>query len=265
MEEDEILATKELAEQLLATVPNESNQIHAIDNLKKITLVYQPGKITCLEGSGAMGQLQGRFYLKKRLKEKLAEIPQYHSRIGDVFWFDQYRNLGNSVPDNFADSSWTNGIEAIRESLSRWWIYHHLDEEDKTGHPDHLLELETKFGTIFPDTQFIGVKPIKTVVNNRFSEEYLFIVRRNRQRYDISEMPSGEQTIFTLLYQFIQLEIARSCVLIDEMELHLHPPQQQAIYAYLRKLSPHSQFIFTTHSPYLEDVLFEGEIVRMEG
>jgi len=87
----------------------------------------------------------------------------------------------------------------------------------------------------------------------------------NGKRYDISEMSSGEQTLFTMLYEFIHLEISRSCVLIDELELHLHPQKQQAIYAYLRQLSPDSQFIFTTHSPYLEDVLFEDEIVLMPG
>jgi predicted ATP-dependent endonuclease of OLD family len=75
-------------------------------------------------------------------------------------------------------------------------------------------------------------------------------------------MSSGEQVIFSMLYQFVSQNIARSIILIDE--LHLHPPQQQALYANLYKLAPECQFIITTHSPYLEDIFLDNEIVFME-
>lgn len=264
MDEDEVLAINELLEKFNAIVPTESEKIQLVE-LKNLTLLYQSGSIKCLEGSNALKQLQGRFYLKKLLlTEQFTDLPQYFSRVGDIFWFDQYRNLGNTMGDNFADRSWQSGVASMREALSRWWIYHHLEEEDKIGHCDYLVELEQKIGVIFPDTKLIGVKPIKKVINNHFSEESLFLLRRNRVRYDIAEMSSGEQTIFNLLYQFVSKEIARSIILIDELELHLHPPQQQAIYAYLRQLSPDSQFIFTTHSSYLENILPAHRIVRME-
>jgi predicted ATPase len=42
-------------------------------------------------------------------------------------------------------------------------------------------------------------------------------------------MSSGEQGVFPLLYYFVLLDIRRSVVLIDELELHLHPPGQQAL------------------------------------
>lgn len=264
MDEDERLAINELLEKFNATVPTEVDKIQSVD-LKNLTILYQPGSVKCLENSNALKQLQGRFYLKKLLlTEQFTDLAQYFSKVGDVFWFDQYRNLGNTMPDNFAELSWKNGIASIRDTLSRWWIYHNLEEEDKIGTRDYLVELEQKISVIFPGTQLIGVKPIKKVINDHFSEESLFLLRRNGIRYDIAEMSSGEQTIFNLLYQFVSLEIARSIILIDELELHLHPPQQQAIYAYLRKLSPDSQFIFTTHSPYLEDILPAHRIVRME-
>jgi len=262
MDDDESSASKELVEQFNAA--KKLDKIQSIAHSKNITLLYENYRLSCLEGRDALAQLEGRFYLKKLFKETQVNIAPYFSRVGDIFWFDQYRNMGNNIHDNFEDISWKDGIASIRDALSRWWMYHRLEEEEKTGR-DYLSELEQKLDVIFPDTHFVGGKPIKIVVNDSFSEDFMFLIRRNGKRYDISEMSSGEQSIFTLLYQFVRLEIARSIVLIDELELHLHPQKQQAIYAYLRKLSPDSQFIFTTHSSYLEDVLFEDEIVRMQG
>lgn len=41
----------------------------------------------------------------------------------------------------------------------------------------------------------------------------------------------------------------KGIVLIDEIDLHLHPKWQRVIISKLRKLFPNIQFIFTTHSP----------------
>jgi predicted ATP-binding protein involved in virulence len=78
-------------------------------------------------------------------------------------------------------------------------------------------------------------------------------------------MASGEQAIFPLLYEFVRLDIAKSVVLIDELELHLHPPQQQALLSALRRIGPDCQFIITTHSPFLTEVIPEDEKVPLEG
>ena len=39
-------------------------------------------------------------------------------------------------------------------------------------------------------------------------------------------------------------------VLIDEIDMHLHPSWQRRIIGSLHKTFPNVQFIFTTHSPY---------------
>jgi predicted ATP-binding protein involved in virulence len=41
----------------------------------------------------------------------------------------------------------------------------------------------------------------------------------------------------------------RAIVLIDEVELHLHPTWQRKILPWLLKAFPHCQFVVTTHSP----------------
>ncbi len=61
--------------------------------------------------------------------------------------------------------------------------------------------------------------------------------------------------IIDLLYQMIsvsrghQLEELRGVVLVDEIDLHVHPEWQKTIIAQVANAFPNLQFIFTTHSP----------------
>ena len=55
-------------------------------------------------------------------------------------------------------------------------------------------------------------------------------------------------------------------VLIDELDLHLHPKWQRNVIESLRKAFPKIQFICTTHSPFLIQSLRSGEeLIMLEG
>ncbi len=54
-------------------------------------------------------------------------------------------------------------------------------------------------------------------------------------------------------------------VLIDEVDLHLHPNWQRVVLEALRTTFPEIQFIATTHSPFVVQTLREGELVPLEG
>jgi predicted ATP-binding protein involved in virulence len=56
-----------------------------------------------------------------------------------------------------------------------------------------------------------------------------------------------------------------SIVLIDEIELHLHPSWQQKIIATLRKIFPKTQFILTTHSPQVLTTIQSQHILVLDG
>ncbi|GEM_PF-204893 len=202
------------------------------------------------------------------------------ARVGDVFWFDQYRILGSgllesgrgrpessftSAPETYAaartEISWTRGVTSLREMLVGLWTFH---KSERKGSPDMIEELQPRLESVFPGTRFVGVEP-RGGLARPTQKDFFFLLERNGTVYDIAELSSGEQAVFEILYEFVRLNIARSIVLIDELELHLHPPQQQALLAALPKLGPDCQFIITTHSPYLEDVIPEEEIVRLEG
>ncbi len=52
-------------------------------------------------------------------------------------------------------------------------------------------------------------------------------------------------------------------VLIDELDLHLHPAWQKTIIEQLKNTFPNIQFIATTHSPFIIQETKEGELFRM--
>ncbi|MEZ4657876.1 MAG: AAA family ATPase [Caldilineaceae bacterium] len=53
-------------------------------------------------------------------------------------------------------------------------------------------------------------------------------------------------------------------VLIDELDLHLHPRWQQHLVEDLRRLFPEVQFIATTHSPFIIQTLRPGELITLD-
>ena len=53
-------------------------------------------------------------------------------------------------------------------------------------------------------------------------------------------------------------------VLIDEIDLHLHPKWQRRVVADLQKAFPKLQFIATTHSPFIIQSLKPGQLIDLE-
>ncbi|PCK01479.1 MAG: chromosome segregation protein SMC [Alteromonadaceae bacterium] len=58
-------------------------------------------------------------------------------------------------------------------------------------------------------------------------------------------------------------EKTKGVVLIDELDLHLHPKWQRRIIENLQTCFPNLQFICTTHSPFLIQSLREGKLIQL--
>lgn len=52
-------------------------------------------------------------------------------------------------------------------------------------------------------------------------------------------------------------------VLIDEIELHLHPKWQRRVVEDLKRTFPEIQFIVTTHSPFIIQSLYKGKLINL--
>ncbi len=236
----------------------------------QLTLVFENGRVrvTDPDGHDARAQLYGRFYVRQ-LAKKQPELKDWFGKFGDVFWYDQYRNLGQAiaVPTNGDDEdvvpseSWLVGVEQLRRFMQDWWSYH--VSSFKTSGRDFISELEPLFSKVFPGTHFRGPQPMDASGAEE-NPKFFFLLERAGRVFDIAEMSSGEQAVFPLLCEFVRLNVRKSVVLIDELELHLHPPEQQALLAALPKIGQDCQFIITTHSSFVEGSIPKEQETRLQ-
>lgn len=94
------------------------------------------------------------------------------------------------------------------------------------------------------------------------NSDYKLLLRKGNSLLDIQQLSQGEKTIFTLVGDLARRLILLNpnsdapfegfgIVLIDEIDLHLHPQWQQTIIRRLTSTFPNVQFIVTTHSPQI--------------
>ncbi|WP_334597258.1 AAA family ATPase [Pseudomonas alvandae] len=95
----------------------------------------------------------------------------------------------------------------------------------------------------------------------------------NRKCY-LEELSAGFQAVFTIVVMIFEwmektqeqnrlADTVTGTVLIDELDLHLHPEWQFTLRDSLRGLFPKLQFIVTTHSPHLLASARENEVIIM--
>lgn len=123
-------------------------------------------------------------------------------------------------------------------------------------------------------------------INSEFELFRIAVNRPDKQNYELefffkdgriiafSSLPMGYKRIFSMVIDIayrayiLNKDIESSgIVLIDEIELHLHPTLQQEILQRLRKTFPRIQFIVTTHSPLVISnfrVDYSNKIIKLE-
>ena len=86
-------------------------------------------------------------------------------------------------------------------------------------------------------------------------------VQKDGERFFLAQLSDGEKGLLALVFDLVRrLSIANpesanpvaegvAIVLIDEIELHLHPKWQRGVLAHLKTVFKSCQFIVTTHSP----------------
>lgn len=105
---------------------------------------------------------------------------------------------------------------------------------------------------------FPGVNGFKVDFDKEFNGFVLF--ETDSGKYRLNELGYGYQCMFSWVFDFIKKMFNRypnsknplgepAVLLIDEIDMHLHPMWQRCILSKLCKMFPMTQFIVTTHSP----------------
>lgn len=140
------------------------------------------------------------------------------------------------------------------------WFYNKENEEQRKqkelqSFEYKLPELEAvrkAIETVFPDIKepHITLNPLR------------FAVKYHGEILDIMQLSDGYKTLLSLIIDLAaRMALAnpgmknpletQATVLIDEIDLHLHPKWQQRVIGDLLTVFPKTQFVLTTHSPYI--------------
>jgi hypothetical protein len=135
----------------------------------------------------------------------------------------------------------------------------------------HWFRTQEKLGTANEPQRLKVLDALRAVVselvpeftNLRIQESprLVFVVNKRSQPFYLHQLSDGERGLLALVFDLTRrLAIANpesdnpiaegvALVLIDEIELHLHPKWQRDVLGRLRKVFQNCQFVVTTHSP----------------
>ena len=182
------------------------------------------------------------------------------------------------------------GEEAPYNLFRRWFIVEHTVEvEQKVKQRDFDLNILSLFIIRHAVTKFLeqlnfgtNIKISVAHTNNGILDVFggewdnrseLIIIEKDGQEILMDYLSSGEKGVIILC-----VEIARrlylskrdtgalansAIVLIDEIELHLHPAWQRRVLPALRATFPNVQFFVTTHSPQTLSTLNREQIIEV--
>ena len=269
--QDELTATREAAERWSRNAKplGAPNDFVMPGKEETVRLVLEDGHCRAPQPAQYF-QFRGRRYASQLLNTDPG-ARELFSRLPGVFWFDQFRNLALPPAPYQRDAeeeeptgriSYSVGVARLREHLNKWHLRRYAG--GVAEEPDFLMELENSYKSIFqgrsfgrPEAMYKGGAPTP--------QDYYFILSDGSRTYDIEEMSAGEQAVFPILYEFVRQQIRNSVVLIDEIDLNLHPPLAQALLLALPTIGPGCQFLLTTHSEAISGLVSPEEIHRLEG
>ncbi len=158
-----------------------------------------------------------------------------------------------------------NALNAVSRFKSSFiWFYNKENEEHRLQKEHRsfdvtLKELDavrTAISSIFPDISepHVELNPLR------------FMIRQGGELLNITQLSDGYKTLLGLVIDLASrlamanphLDdplVAEAIVMIDEIDLHLHPSWQQRVVGDLLKTFKNTQFIITTHSPYIVEAL----------
>ncbi|MEM6966647.1 MAG: AAA family ATPase [Bacteroidota bacterium] len=223
---------------------------------------------------------QNKNYSSVELYEHFVEkIYQFPSTNIPLFEFYPTERSANNESTDSMDLAFENQLDAfsftylLNFNVFFEWFKTKEDVENEVRLQEtsefRLGELEvvrTALKSFLSDIKDIRVKRIGIIE---------FIVKKKGEWLSLSMLSHGEKLLVAMIGDIARrLTIAnpslknplegKGIILIDEIELHLHPGWQREIVPRLEQTFPNIQFIFTTHSPQVLSTVDKENIFILE-
>jgi predicted ATP-binding protein involved in virulence len=216
--------------------------ISIIKSLMESDTVEQRASLPVLAYYGA-----GRAWLAGRDRSSKFEL-----KLGKVSRFDAYYYcLDGSIR---------------HKDINRWFLFESLDAFQRGRKRSGLTAVEKAILSCVPGATHL-----------RFdADRKEIIVGLNKEEIPFYSLSDGQRSMVSMVADIgmkaaiLNPHLGEDCcklstgvVLIDELDLHLHPTWQRQVIEHLRTAFPCIQFVGTTHSPFIVQTLRDGELISL--
>ncbi len=196
-----------------------------------------------------------------------------------ALYFSPHRSLPNMQSPNKSETAGNQAAAYINalvnhrglhlRELAQWWLVQEALFQESGD------KLYTRRLTILNDA-------ISTFLDNCANlrgvrePEVTLLINKEDTTLDVRQLSDGERSVLAMVFDLAQrlaksnpkledpLREGKAVVLIDELDLHLHPGWQRAIVEKLTRTFPNCQFIATTHSPQIVGEVPPENIIILE-
>jgi predicted ATPase len=259
-ETEETQATLDYANQLIST-GKRINPLPSQHSTVNLSWNYDTRIITASHGTPSYYQFGGYQYALQ-LKNISPDYLALFEKVGSIYWYTEQRTA-HSVQNLNYEATNTN---RLRDLLARTHNFHvrrlQNNYELRPGQRDAFETLQQLYAQIFPGRRIVGSEPNMYDLNQ--PNDFWF--NDGTSDYELSGLSAGERALFPILLDFALMNINHSIIIIDEIELHLHPRLLQNLLRALPNLGYNNQFIISSHSPYvMRELPHENILLAKDG
>ncbi|WP_179088010.1 AAA family ATPase [Paenibacillus sp. FSL R7-0273] len=234
--------------------------------------------VTCSNGKIGIIVKQDEDYFEEKVSIDAEQIILEKEALSTelIFYNTSHRSSSRHVSRDYdVDRPPMSPLDAVKRWLYRNYIESNEISSIKQSNFELVRECINKIdNNVYFEDLLLSYRnremgPKKTIHTYRTVE---FLIKTPHGTMDINYLSSGYKACFTILIDLIrQLELTmneaveeyQGIVLIDEIDLHLHPEWQTRITSIIKWLVPKAQIIVTTHSPHVIQSANAGEIIPL--
>jgi len=156
--------------------------------------------------------------------------------------------------------------EVRQQDLAAWILAQEGLGRERPLALKHLRAMQQAADSFMPHCQNLRVDTLS---------KHRLVVDKDGKSLEFRQLSDGERGMFVLALEIAKrlsqanpyledpIKDGSAIILIDEIDLHLHPKWQRTIVSQLKQTFPNCQFIATTHSPFIIQSLSEGELINV--
>jgi predicted ATP-binding protein involved in virulence len=222
------------------------------------------------------GQLDGLWSFLEKIEDRQIPVVAYYSGARNVTRIGEAKSTSNQSPNRF--DSFVNALTAAANysNLVEWFFFREVEE---------LRGVRTSKNLEFVLQDLVEVRRAITEIvmpsaKVFFGEEKELVVQCDcedgtTREFSLVQLSSGFRNMLALVMDYArrlaqanpQLENplqGPGILLIDEIDLHLHPTWQQRIIPDLRRVFPGTQLIVSTHSPEVVTTVLQKQVQLLD-